>query len=199
MRLLQSVQREVAYKKERDFAQRQAMELSSEATNLVKSFNKLKTDLESKRILLQKEYNEFHTEIDEKRKNVEEEVRILENRRDNAMIPLYEKEKELERKESYLNNKEENIDVRESDIKVREKDFKELKSVVDAIADNFDKREKEMAKKEIMLEKRIEKFKYFRSEQEKLFKFNEQKLRDWLEKERIKLKQYGINRTKTNI
>src|SRR3990167_9171031 len=100
MRLLQPVERELAYKKERDFAQRQAVDLSSEATTLVKSFNKLKTDLATKQALLKKDYAEFRDELDEKRRSVEEEVRILESRRDNAFIPLYKKEKELKDRES---------------------------------------------------------------------------------------------------
>lgn len=47
MRLLQSKEREVAYKKELDFAKKQRAELSQEVISLLKSFNLTKANLEN--------------------------------------------------------------------------------------------------------------------------------------------------------
>lgn len=189
MRLLQPAEREVSFKKERDFVQRQALELSEEITNIVKSFNRTKTDLEIKKSLLLKDYNEFCSETDEKRRELEEEVRVLESKRDNAFIPLYEKEKQLGKKEHYLTDKEGGLDARELNVKVREKDAKELKSICDALLEKVEKTEKDVESREFALTRRENKFKIFMRGQRELFEKNEQKLREWLERERAKLKK----------
>lgn len=188
MRLLQPQEREVAYKKERDFARNQAQELSSEMASIVKLYNQKKSELEATKSLLIKDYNEFRDEMFEKRKSLEEEVRVLENKRNNALVPLYEKEKELQRKENYLTGKEEGIENRELNVRIREKDAKELKSICDAILAKVEGLEKDINKREKALEERTLKFNNFRANQERLFKRDEQKLRDWLENERKKLK-----------
>lgn len=189
MRLLQLEERETANKKEKDFAKNQANELSEELTNLIKGFNRTKAEVERDKKLLLADYNEFQKEIGEKRRTLEEEVRLLEQRRDNVFVPLYKKEGELKKMEVNLNNLESELIVREGKIKKEETKVKEIKLLSETALETADKKEKDVSQREIALEEKTKKFNNFRANQERLFKRDEQKLRDWLEAERIKLRK----------
>mgnify|MGYP001579861938 CR=1 FL=1 len=189
MRLLQPKEREISYKKERDFTKKQASELAEEATNLVKGFNRTKVGVERNEKLLLADYNEFRSELGEKRRTLEEEVRLLEQSRDNAFVLLYKKEEELKKIEVNLNNLEGELIVREDKIKSEETKVKEIKLSSEIALETANKKEKDVFQREIALEEKTKKFNNFRANQERLFNRDEQKLRDWLETERIKLRK----------
>ena len=148
MRLLQSVEREVAFKKEVDFANKQRIELSKEATALLKSFNLTKSDLEN----------------------------------------FYTKEFALDEREKKLNFKGENLIIRENNVKLKEKEVLGLKEDCNVILDKVIKLEQGLVERVKAITDREIKFKSFRSLQESLLTQNKQKLRNWLEEERQKLK-----------
>ena len=158
MRLLQLEERETANKKEKDFAKNQANELSEELTNLIKGFNRTKAEVERDKKLLLADYNKFQKEIGEKRRTLEEEVRLLEQRRDNVFVPLYKKEGELKKIEVNLNNLESELIVREGKIKKEEMKVKEIKLLSETALETADKKEKDVSQREIALEEKTKKF-----------------------------------------
>jgi len=188
MRLLKPQEREVAFKKERSLAQIQAAELSQEVSALIKSFNKTKTKIENDKKSILAEYIEWRSSLEQDKDGLQKSILKLIEERDTALEPLYKKEEELKKLSSSLKKRETILITKESDVRVREKDAKELKSIADAVYEKISSTEKDVAQREKNLQKRLIKFEKHMKGQREFFKQNEQKLRDWLEKERAKLK-----------
>lgn len=189
MRLLTPKQRESAFKEDRDFEKRKAIELSQEITELTKSFNRTKNELEKAKERLSKEHQELYEDLEKDRKKLEKEIRELEEKRDKAMEPLYTKEKILQIKGDSLDKKEKELADQETGLRVWEKDLKKLEATCNSVLVLVEAKEANLIQREKHIKDRWEQLERMKVVNEKLLKQSKQKIRDWLEKERAQIRK----------
>lgn len=189
MRLLQPKEREVAYKKQENAAKAKAIELSQGVTELTKSFNRVKEELGREKKYLLEAHQVFIEEIEDEKRRKNEELEKLEKECEIALEPLYEKERVLARKSEDLSSLEEEVTLREKDVRWREVEADKRLKHCDSILKIAEEKERVAEEKESNLSRREAKFNKFMAGQRDLFKRDEQKLRDWLEKEREKIRK----------
>ena len=170
MRLLQTHEREKISKDEEYRTKKLASDLSNEISELTKSFNRAKSELVDKRKEIIISHEEFVNQVDKERRSLVEEVEKL---REEIRVGL-----------APLKDKEANLMTREEKVTREEEELKEVKKVVNELKE----RESRLEARAKEIEQREEDFKIFRKGQEKLFNQDRQKLRDWLEVERAKIR-----------
>ncbi len=148
MKLLGSKERDLTSKREKEDMRLKASALSAEFSQLLKSYNLTKDDLEN----------------------------------------FYVKNVSLRDWEDKLNFKEENLKIRENNARIKEKEVLELRDECNVILERTLKLEERLVERSRAITDREIKFNNFKELQESVLGKEKQKLRDWLEVERQKLK-----------
>ena len=169
---------------EKKRARQEASLLSQETILLLKSFIeiKLKIDLDKEKI--SKEFQEFCEEKEISKKSLEESIKDLERKRDEAMNPLYKLWDTVKEKEESVIKREVSVLDREDKLKIRETETEKLYITGNELLSLAKNLEKTITKRETELTERETEFKRFRQGQEWLFKENQAKLRAWFEKQK---------------
>ena len=189
MQLLNPKEKEKEKDQEKDRERQKAVELSQEITELTKSFNRTKEELEKQQNNLLARHTTFSEEIFKKRDDLEENIRKLEIKRDTAMKPLYEKERILDRKKEHLDTQEEDLNTREQDIRTREYEVSELKKICTKALNIIEFKEQESRNREKRIIQREADFTKFKERQDGVLKQNKAKLRQFFEEEQRKLRK----------
>lgn len=189
MRLLQSVEREVAFTKERELAGQKANEITRGITALTKDFNEKQEKVKGQERKLLEGHLKFKKELEDEQSEWNGKLKKTKAECDAERKDVEARSRALDKKMELFREMEERITMREKDVRVREKDLNELDERVTAVLRTISETEKHIDKKTKHLEDRETHFKAFRAKQEKLFKDNEQKLRDYVESHREEIRK----------
>jgi len=176
-------------KKEDDQNKRKAVELASEINSLVKSFNATKSKIIGSEALMWKRHEEFRQELQTEIDDLTAKALKLRAEVEDGLKPLERRDAEVSKREEKADETEQVLRGREAGIIHAEARIRDEKADYEIKNSALDSREKDLTSREKDLSKRQNQFEVDRIGKEKILKDSQEKIRQYLETERAKLRQ----------
>ena len=191
MKLLQPTEREVVVRAEENRNRQKAVELSNEISELTKKYNRATNEILKAEEKLYAEHRDFRKQLEDEIDSLHDRAIPLRLEIKKGLEPLKLREKETSELLNKALKEEERIKDFEASVLSRELEARRLKDRAELLRKEADKDLKSISQREKDLEYRKRQFEGHRLGQEGLLKQSEDKLRKWLENERVKLRKNG--------
>lgn len=189
MRLLSLKEVELKKNEEEARNKQKVQELSDEVNSLVKSFNITKAEILKREGGLLASHEEFCENISKETAELETKAVSLRAEVKRGLEPLKEREREVLEKESKVKKRDEETREKEAGVLYREIEVGRLEENFNLSVKEVERKERDLIHREKALKEREVQFNRHMEVNRKLIEQSRNKLRDWLEKERAKIRE----------